>query len=776
MLTATRRSVQTLAVAAGLLALIGLVSWQSGTWHWLTFGAGHVPMAPGTALLFLLLAAVVFLRSRWPASTVAVWVQVACLAAAALFGLLIRANAAFGLDWSLEQSLFGSAGSIAGVPVGRIGPYTVLSFVLAGAAILLQWPPWAGRRGAQYGALGTSFALLLNSLLTVFGYLIAKPLIDTGSTIPIAFLTALAFVLLSTALLLPLLMEGDLLALSDKQSTGGLAAEWRHHIAVALLCVLAAVALRFVMFGEIGRDTPYVTFFPAVMFAAMFGGLPAGLAASALSGIVSLYWIQGGVMNRPEWLAMATFLASCVMMSAIGQAMRQSRARVIVANERLEAEAAERRRAEADLAVLNAELMRDVAERKAAEWRTRKLARMYAVLSRSSDAILRCNNDDALFQAVCDAAVEAGGMKFAWVGLVDADSRMVVPVAHCGSGADYINDIRVSAIPGDPYSQGPTGTAIREDRPCWVGDFLADPRTAPWHERGLKFGLRASAALPLHRGGTVIGALTIYSDEVSAFDDEFKKLNTQLVENISFGLDVLAAQRARDRVLAELGESESKFRALTEQAVTGVYVIKDGDISYMNAAAAAIFGLETTEVVGKPLRDFITEEDWPLVQENIRKRMVGETETMQYEFRGRARDGSSPLVQVHGNVAVLGGRRVIIGVLRDVTAERAAAAELERHARESELARRSLLSVLEDRRFAEEALRSKTGELQARNEALTRFNRLTVDRELRMVELKQEINALLARAGEPARYAERNGPGGTLPAAAGPGNAPDKNE
>jgi len=36
---------------------------------------------------------------------------------------------------------------------------------------------------------------------------------------------------------------------------------------------------------------------------------------------------------------------------------------------------------------------------------------------------------------------------------------------------------------------------------------------------------------------------------------------------------------------------------------------------------------------------------------------------------------------------------------------------------------------------------------------LTQFNRVAVQRELRMIELKQEVNALCAEAGQPPRYA-----------------------
>jgi PAS domain S-box-containing protein len=50
-----------------------------------------------------------------------------------------------------------------------------------------------------------------------------------------------------------------------------------------------------------------------------------------------------------------------------------------------------------------------------------------------------------------------------------------------------------------------------------------------------------------------------------------------------------------------------------------------------------------------------------------------------------------------------------------------------------------------ERKQAEEALR-------ANNEELTRFNRAAVDRELRMIELKKEINALCARTGQAPRH------------------------
>ena len=53
----------------------------------------------------------------------------------------------------------------------------------------------------------------------------------------------------------------------------------------------------------------------------------------------------------------------------------------------------------------------------------------------------------------------------------------------------------------------------------------------------------------------------------------------------------------------------------------------------------------------------------------------------------------------------------------------------------------------------EQSVAERTAELRAANEELTQFNRLMVDREGRMIELKEEINTLCEKAGEPARYA-----------------------
>ena len=58
---------------------------------------------------------------------------------------------------------------------------------------------------------------------------------------------------------------------------------------------------------------------------------------------------------------------------------------------------------------------------------------------------------------------------------------------------------------------------------------------------------------------------------------------------------------------------------------------------------------------------------------------------------------------------------------------------------------------------AEEELRRRAEELRVSNDELNRFNEAMVGRELRMIELKREIDVLCAQLGQPPRYGPISG-------------------
>lgn len=216
-------------------------------------------------------------------------------------------------------------------------------------------------------------------------------------------------------------------------------------------------------------------------------------------------------------------------------------------------------------------MIQDITGRKDDDATIMRLHRLYEALGRTNSAIVRCAGEDDLFASVCRTAVESGGMKMAWIGLVDDSTGKVLPVASFGSGEEYLNDIRLSVHAEDPYGRGSIGISIRENRAFWVQDFRNDPVVALWHERAADYGWAASASLPLHRNGVAVGALTLYSGMVNAFDVQTQTLLLEMARDISFALDNFHKEKARQRV-------EEQKRALAEQL--GFYLQVSPVISY----------------------------------------------------------------------------------------------------------------------------------------------------------------------------------------------------
>jgi PAS domain S-box-containing protein len=205
---------------------------------------------------------------------------------------------------------------------------------------------------------------------------------------------------------------------------------------------------------------------------------------------------------------------------------------------------------------------KDITSSKVADMKIQRLNQLYAVLNQCKETIMRCTNADELFSKVCRDVVQLGGIKMAWIGLVE--QQQVRLVASYGEGREYLENIRISLDAGDECGRGPTGTAVRENRPCWCQDFQHDSATAAWHERGAHFGWGAAAALPLRLNGVAIGAIIVYVGVVNAFDEATRNMLAEMAMDISFALDNFArdavrmrAEEARDKALLELGQANA---------------------------------------------------------------------------------------------------------------------------------------------------------------------------------------------------------------------------
>ncbi len=152
---------------------------------------------------------------------------------------------------------------------------------------------------------------------------------------------------------------------------------------------------------------------------------------------------------------------------------------------------------------------------------------------------------DHLFQESCRIAVELGGFKLAWVGVIDPDTLWIKPIAKAGEAGRYVEQIAVSVDPSMAEGHGLSGRAVQEDRHIIVNDFLADESVARWHEVSRKIGIRSAGAFPLRQRGHLVGILKLYADEVDFFDHDLVDLLLVMTRHINFALDKLEYRKVQ---------------------------------------------------------------------------------------------------------------------------------------------------------------------------------------------------------------------------------------
>ncbi len=309
----------------------------------------------------------------------------------------------------------------------------------------------------------------------------------------------------------------------------------------------------------------------------------------------------------------------------------------------------------------------DITERKHNERKLQRITQLYAALNQCSEAVVRSNSEAALFPEICRVAVQYGGLKMAWIGLVDKGSRQVRPVASSGDELGYLTDIQISTDAESKHGQGPTGTAIRENQPFWCQDFLHDPHTATWRERGVHAGWGASAALPLHRGGEVVGAITLYADEVNAFDEDIRQLLQEMAADISYALDGFAQERARRLAEDSVEMERNRLAAILQIASDGIHILDaDGLLLEANDMFLDMLGYDRSAIGLLNVVDWDVKFDREFIR-NESKRLIAQRSALLLESRHRCRDGRIIDVELNLRGFEFGGQGHLYASARDIT-------------------------------------------------------------------------------------------------------------
>jgi diguanylate cyclase (GGDEF)-like protein/PAS domain S-box-containing protein len=175
-------------------------------------------------------------------------------------------------------------------------------------------------------------------------------------------------------------------------------------------------------------------------------------------------------------------------------------------------------------------------------------------------------------------------------------------------------------------------------------------------------------------------ARVVAGEEVAPFEGRFVHKDGSLLDGLAsmsvlrdaagrvVGIARVCSDTSRHKQAEEARTTaELKFQALVESSVAGFYVVRDGRVSYLNPAFAAIFGYEVDELLDAPLERLFAAEELPTIERNIRLRLEGTARAIRYNSVGLHRDGSRIVVGIHGSVFMQDGHPAIIGTLVDMT-------------------------------------------------------------------------------------------------------------
>jgi len=191
--------------------------------------------------------------------------------------------------------------------------------------------------------------------------------------------------------------------------------------------------------------------------------------------------------------------------------------------------------------------------------------------------------------------------------------------------------------------------------------------------------------------------------------------NVVLQSSIEMAFNLFDAQAA-------MQASEGQKNAILNGITTNIALVdKELKILWANKAAANSVNKRSEDMVGHPCYTFWGDPARPCA--NCPAFMAIQTGQSEHKIvqtpDGKIWDeGGEPVFDAKGNVIA------VVEIAQDITA----------------------------RKKVESALQQQAEELRARNDELSRFNRVAIGRELTMIELKREVNDLCGKLGEPPRH------------------------
>jgi PAS domain-containing protein len=371
--------------------------------------------------------------------------------------------------------------------------------------------------------------------------------------------------------------------------------------------------------------------------------------------------------------------------------------------------------------------------------REHHLSAVLRAIRNVNQLIVREKDRERLLQQACEILAETRGFRCVWIVRLGADGR-VEATAEAGIGPAFAG-LRSQLERGELPEC--CRRALASEGPVVMANPVVNCAACPLPT---EYRDTAGIAAPLRHEGRTYGVLIAALRAEMAADAEEISLFAEVASDLAFALNDIEMGRQRKRAEEALGQGAANLEAIFESSPVGMLILDETtNIVMANAAILTLCGGSKSDVLqhrpGNALRCVHSSKDprgcgyapqCPLcpARNGIETllasggAMRGAEVPLELNRNGEPR---KIFVEIGAEPIMMNGRRHLCVAMVDIT----------------------------ERKLPEEALRQKVEELRASNDELELFNRTMVGRELRMIELKEEINELCRRLGESPRHSQQ---------------------
>ena len=244
----------------------------------------------------------------------------------------------------------------------------------------------------------------------------------------------------------------------------------------------------------------------------------------------------------------------------------------------------------------------------------------------------------------------------------------------------FILDVEGRIVKVNQATLKVTGYAEDEVIGKWMGDFFSPDSRGVFADRFSSLLERSSTR---YEGGLLCKDGRVLETDCSAsvmYNEEGK-----VIGFVNFLRDITEQKKVEQA----LREAEERYRTVVENSPSGIFVLQDGVLEFVNDQFAKIYGCSKGHLLGRPFKELLHPQERASFDEIVQKILDSNRVIRRLELRGVKPEGETIILGMTLLPFDYGDQRALLGHVADITKRR----QIEKELRESN---RKLQKALDD--------------------------------------------------------------------------------